>query len=371
MKIKAKSGLSFFNKLVLFFNYLAAIALLISYLASVTDPKDYWFIAFFGLAYPLLLLINILFITYWIFRLKSYLLLSLICILIGWKILHYNFGFHNNIADGPKSSDTHIRIMTYNVHGFTNLTSFGDVPTKKKILRLINEQQPDIISIEEFYTRRKGQFKIIDSLKEILHTDQYYFQSFNTQATDAAGLAIFTKYQIINTGFIKLSNNNSDNQVIFADLKSNNKIFRVYCLHLQSIRLQDEDHKYVDSVSQNGTANIRSSKRIGSKLKLAFIKRSQQVAIIKSHAAQCPYPYIFSGDFNDTPTSFAVNQMKNGLKNAFDEQGSGLGRTYNGDVPNFQIDYIMVSPQFDVINYKIIEKRLSDHYPVRSDLLLK
>jgi endonuclease/exonuclease/phosphatase family metal-dependent hydrolase len=63
--------------------------------------------------------------------------------------------------------------------------------------------------------------------------------------------------------------------------------------------------------------------------------------------------------------------MNKGLKNAFREKGSGMGRTYNGSFPNYQIDYIMAGKQFDVLNYNIIEKKLSDHYPVCSDLLLR
>jgi endonuclease/exonuclease/phosphatase family metal-dependent hydrolase len=62
--------------------------------------------------------------------------------------------------------------------------------------------------------------------------------------------------------------------------------------------------------------------------------------------------------------------MAKGLKNAFREKGAGFGRTYNGDFPNYQIDYIMASPQFDVASYLIIEKKLSDHFPLRSDLVL-
>jgi endonuclease/exonuclease/phosphatase family metal-dependent hydrolase len=31
----------------------------------------------------------------------------------------------------------------------------------------------------------------------------------------------------------------------------------------------------------------------------------------------------------------------------------------------------MASPAFDVASYNITEKKLSDHYPVRSDLVLK
>ncbi|HEY9196231.1 MAG TPA: endonuclease/exonuclease/phosphatase family protein, partial [Mucilaginibacter sp.] len=160
------------------------------------------------------------------------------------------------------------------------------------------------------------------------------------------------------------------NQCLYIDVNKNGKTFRVYSVHLQSIKFDPEDYKYIDSVSHKGKTDMQSTKRLGDKLKNAFIKRSVQVFKVKAHAAKCPYPYIISGDFNDTPTSFAVNQMAAGLKNAFCEKGSGLGRTYNGNFPNYQIDYIMASKQFEVASYQIIEKKLSDHYPLRSDLIL-
>ncbi|MFD2144077.1 endonuclease/exonuclease/phosphatase family protein [Mucilaginibacter antarcticus] len=109
---------------------------------------------------------------------------------------------------------------------------------------------------------------------------------------------------------------------------------------------------------KKGKADLESTKRLGGKIKRAFIKRSEQVLLVKTHARQCPYPYIIAGDFNDTPSSFAVNQMAKGLKNTFREKGSGMGRTYNGDFPNYQIDYIMTTSQFDVTGYRIIEKTL-------------
>jgi endonuclease/exonuclease/phosphatase family metal-dependent hydrolase len=63
--------------------------------------------------------------------------------------------------------------------------------------------------------------------------------------------------------------------------------------------------------------------------------------------------------------------MTDSLKNTFVEQGRGLGKTYNGKFPNFQIDYIAATSHFDVANYHIIKAKLSDHFPVRSDLRLK
>ena len=149
------------------------------------------------------------------------------------------------------------------------------------------------------------------------------------------------------------------------------QVIRIYAVHFQSIHFEQEDYQYIDAVSKKGQTDINSSRRIGSKLKHAFLKRSGQVALIKRHMAQCPNPYIIAGDFNDTPSSYAVNLMAKGIKNTFSEKGSGLGRTYNGDFPNFQIDYIMASNAFDILTYGIVRKKLSDHYPVYSDMRLK
>ena len=203
-------------------------------------------------------------------------------------------------------------------------------------------------------------------------TTFFYFEPFNfKKANEAMGIAVFSKYPIVNKGIIMLSNAGSGNQCIYVDVKKNNQIFRFYSIHLQSIRFGPDDYDYLAKVSKQGDADITSAKRIGGKLKRAFMKRSEQVFKIKDHAKQCPYPYVIAGDFNDTPSSYAVNQMAKGLKNAFREKGSGFARTYNGSFPNYQIDYIMASPNIDVASYHIVQKKLSDHYPVCSKLLLK
>ena len=105
-------------------------------------------------------------------------------------------------------------------------------------------------------------------------------------------------------------------------------------------------------------------------LRNAFLKRSNQVDLMKAHMKTCKIPFIVAGDFNDTPASYAVTQMTDSLKNTFKEQGTGFGKTYNGKFPNFQIDYIATTQTIDVVNYRIIEAKLSDHFPVRSDLRL-
>ncbi|GAA4100952.1 endonuclease/exonuclease/phosphatase family protein [Mucilaginibacter panaciglaebae] len=372
MKAKKKGKLPLIDKIFLWINCGLCLALLVSYLAPVTDPRKFWLIAFFGLAYPPILLTNLLMIFYWALRKRWFALISLIGIVCGWGVLKNNVGLHPGNSNQPKSSNTNvIRMMTYNVHDFKKYGGVKDISTKHEILNIIADKQPDVIGIEEFYSRKRGKFAMVDSIRKIMGSDNCYVESFGGNETVTIGIGIFSRYPIIAKGMIQLAPLFSGNQCLYADVKKGNKIFRLYSVHLQSINFDPEDYRYIDTVAKSGKPDLGSTKRLGSKLKRAFLKRAEQVVKIKEHARQCPYPYIIAGDFNDTPSSFAVNQMAKGLKNTFYEKGFGLGRTYNGDFPNYQIDYIMVTPQFDVASYTVIEKKLSDHFPVYADLVLK
>ncbi|MGZ3778908.1 MAG: endonuclease/exonuclease/phosphatase family protein [Mucilaginibacter sp.] len=370
--MKAKKGLNFVDKLFLWINIFLSTGLLISYLAPITNPTKVWPVAFFGLAYPYLLLGNALLIIYWLLRKRLWVLLPVICIAIGWKVLNKNIGLRFPRSESYTPNINLIKVMTYNVHNFKRYGSKNDISTKQDILQIVRDEQPDIIGFQEFYSRNKGQYDMLDSVQKILNSTNYYFLSVRSNRDEAIGLAIFSKFPITAHGMVQLSDRSSENQCIYADIKKGDKTFRFYSIHLQSIRFDPEDYRYLNNISQDSEGPEKgSAMRLGSKLKTAFMKRSEQVFKIKEHTAVCPYPYLITGDFNDTPASFAVNQMEKGLKNAFEEKGSGFGRTYNGSFPNFQIDYVMAAPGFEVLDYHIIKKRFSDHYPVRSDLVLK
>jgi len=369
--MKAKKKLPLFDKIVLCINVAAGLAILICYLAPIADPRKYWVIAFFGLAYPPILLTNGILILYWLLRKSWYALLSVCCTLVGINVFNNNIAFHTGSSNKPKLTDRNaIRFMTYNVHNFKKYDARQDISARHEILELIKKEDPDIIGMQEYFSRKRGQYAMTDSMKKILGFKNYYFVDVNQNEDEAIGIALFTKYKVINKGLILLAEPGSENQCIYIDIQKNERTFRVYSVHLQSISFKQQDYRYLDTVSK-GKPDLASTRRLGGKLKRAFIKRADQVFKIKDHAKVCPYPYIIAGDFNDTPTSFAVNQMRKGLKNAFREKGFGLGRTYNGNFPNYQIDYVMATPTFDVRSYTIVEKKLSDHYPIITDLVLK
>ena len=369
-KIKPAKKLNYFDKLVLFFTVIAAVSILLSLLASLIDPRTFWQLAFFGLAYPPLLLANLILVLYWLVRFSKLIFIPVTSILLGWGILVKSFNISSGSPDGSKKSANYFRLMTYNVHSFAGADESKYQPTQKEILQLIKDEQPDVVCMQEFFSRKKGEAAMVDSIKKVLHTTYFYRFTVNNIDYEGNGIAAFSKFPIVNKGLIPLAENNSTNQCIFIDVKTAGKIIRIYAVHLQSIHFLPEDYQVIDSVSKAEESNLHSYKRILSKLKNAFLKRSEQVYLVKNHAKTSPYPFVIAGDFNDTPASFAVNKMGEGLKNAFREKGNGFGSTYNGDFPNYQIDYILANPGFEVINYKVFKKKLSDHYPIRADLRL-
>lgn len=367
---RKKSKFSFFSKTILFANLIAAALLLLSYTASIIDPHSFWPIAFLGLAYPLFLLLNILFIIYWLLRAPKFALVSLLCILAGYKFLTGYIGFRETTAiTVPKSSQNFVRVMTYNVHSFKQFGDKNDQFTKDQILDIIRKEQPDVLCFQEFFSRKKGDYNFSKLIREILQSEHYYFVPSLKNEYEAIGMAIFSKLPILERGTIPFDDV-IGNGALFVDVRFKGHPFRIYNVHFQSISFQPEDYKYLKEVTKEIDTDVKSSRRIGSRLKQAFLKRSTQVSQVRAHAERAKVPYLVAGDFNDTPVSFAVNTMADGMKNSFQKKGSGFGITYNGDFPNFQIDYIFVSKEFDIKNYLIIDKKLSDHYPVRTDVEL-
>src|SRR5665811_503291 len=81
MKVNLKKVL---YKILLYVNAIFAITLLIAYLAVVISPGDFALPAFFGLAYPYLLLINIILVIIWAMLLRFEAFISVVVIAIGF-----------------------------------------------------------------------------------------------------------------------------------------------------------------------------------------------------------------------------------------------------------------------------------------------
>jgi endonuclease/exonuclease/phosphatase family metal-dependent hydrolase len=370
--MKKKSELTFLDKVLRLIALILVISLALGTLAGKIDPRDNKYIPFFGLAYPYLLMLNAAMIVWWLLRRRwLWAVLSAFVILIGWQAFNASIGFFGNEGVGPKADKDAIRMMTYNVHNFRPYGEEVIETVKEQMLDLIEDEHPDIICFQEFFTRYKGPYNITDSLKQSLKMKDVFFVPISQNEYEANGLAIFSRYPIINRGQIDFKDNNNGNTCIWADVKVQNRVMRVYNVHLQSIAFDKQDYNYLDKIKKKMDAELSSSKRIISMLKYAFTKRSEQVDFMLASMRNCEVPFIIAGDFNDTPASYSVTQLTSPLNNSFVKEGTGFGRTYNGKFPNFQIDYISTSKNIEILNHHVIGAKLSDHFPVRSDLKLK
>jgi len=308
---------SFLGNLLIYFNYIAVGCLLLSYIAPYTSPEAFWPIAFFGLAYPFLLLVNLLFAMLWILKKRKLFWVSLISIIIGYEFIGNTFQIN---FSKDKNGEKGIGVLSYNVRIFDLYNWRNNKDSRDKIFDLLDREAPDILCLQEFfYSEKKRYFNTLDTLAQFLKAGNHHAEYTKTLwDTDHWGIVTFSTYPIINKGRLNFQTG-SNNICIYTDIKVNSDTFRVYNMHLASIHFGDKDYKTVDNINKSGTLEILK------KLKRAFQKRAVQADLIAKHLEKSPYPIILCGDFNDSPISYAYQKISKGLLDAFVESGNGLG----------------------------------------------
>ncbi len=352
------------NRFAMLLNHFAAIGLLISYLSPHISPQIFWLLAFFGLAYPILLIINVLFILYWLVQFKKRFIYSLLIIFCGFNYLSRTFQF--KLSDSKENDKALIKIMSYNVKAFDLYNWTKNTETKTKMYQLIADENPEIVCFQEFYSRDSSAFDNYDSISTTTKLKNIHVEyTSHARLKQHFGIATYSKFPIVNRGKIDFGYK-SNNVCIYTDLIVGKDTIRVYNMHLQSIAFSKDDYKFAEELHSEieTKEEVERSKNILRRLKRAFVKRSKQADIIGAHIASSKYKVIVCGDFNDTPTSYTYNTISDNLKDSFLESGRGLGKTYSGVFPSFRIDYILHDKKFNSYNYKTIKEEYSDHFPI-------
>ena len=354
-------------RLLLLLNVIVVLPLLSSYLAPYVPPDRFWPIAFIGLAYPVLVIVNLLFMIFWLILVRKYFIISLLAIALGLPHILMRIRF-NSPAD-IENKRTAIKVMSYNVRLFDlyNWKDSKSRATRDKIFDLIYTEAPDILCFQEFYGGDIRHFNVIDTLLGFQQAKYYhvsYIRKKNRQTP--FGIAIFSRFQIIHNQEVT-SNTSGNNFCIYSDLLIGKDTVRVMNTHLESIRLGYEDYLFVSDLTSNRTENhslSEGSLKIFGKMRSAYRKRAEQVRVVSAEIEKSPYPVILCGDFNDTPLSYAYHKIAQKLEDAFVEAGSGTGKTNAGILPYFRIDYIFHDATFSACQFRTIQAEYSDHYPV-------
>jgi endonuclease/exonuclease/phosphatase family metal-dependent hydrolase len=333
---------NFLNKIIVLVNSILAILLLLSYLLPYISPEKVPIFTIISLAVPVLLALNIFFIIYWIIKLKKYFTISLISIILG-------IGYISNIYKFSEKKiflNDDLKVMSYNVRLFNHYNWSTDSTIVKKISSFIAEKEPDVLSIQEYYDAENLQLK-------------YPYQFIKTKSNfNKFGLAIFSKFNIINSGSLDLKE--SANNIIYTDILKDKDTIRVYNIHLESLKM---------NTSQENFGIINSDKLL-EQMEASFQKQAKQVELFLQHEKKWDGKKILCGDFNNTAFSWVYRELSNEKQDAFKEAGKGLGKTFNYWFP-LRIDFILTDANFDINNFKTFNVPYSDHYPILARLNLK
>jgi len=213
-----------------------------------------------------------------------------------------------------------INIISYNIHSGLNKNMF---PTLFDTIDFLKEADADIICLQEVNESVRAGFQV-SSFKEELKMNSH----FGANVVDLGynyGLVTYSKYPIKGEEHIYLSSFREQRGMLHTVVKVDYRKLNIINVHL-------------------GLDN--NEREIQIRELLDFIKKLGDE------------PYIVVGDFNQGSVSIDDNILKDVAKK--------LGKSNILTFPTGldRIDYIFVSSNIKVLDYDVLIKDMSDHYPV-------
>lgn len=98
----------------------------------------------------------------------------------------------------------------------------------------------------------------------------------------------------------------------------------------------------------------------------AYLLRAVEVEAIADVLEEETLPFILCGDFNSVPHNWAYRHLaaELGLQDAFEVAGRGWGATYHTRYPFARIDFVLTSPEWEIVSARVGDVSLSDHRPL-------
>lgn len=352
-----------FHGLFLSANIAIALFLVISAYSDRISPDSNLFFSYMGLAFPILCILNILCVIYWLCLGKwKVVLLSLSAIAVCWGPINRYYPFHRQEKSTPQENV--IKILTYNVmaFGYKGHTKMNP----NKIIKYIIESEADIVCMQEYAENKSAKNLTKDKIYDALSMYPYHSVIYlNESRFQNMGIAVFSKYPISNSRRIKYDSRFNGSSIHQIDVKGEK--LTLINNHLESFKLTMEDRSrystFIKKLTSDGLDELRGA--FQQKLGPAFQIRARQAEAIAAEVKkQKDKNILVCGDFNDTPISYAHRTIQGDLTDAFVESGRGMGITYNQNFFWFRIDNILHSPNLKAINCTVDKVKYSDHYPM-------
>ena len=340
---------------------------LLTYLLSYSLVIDHWLAGFIMMTLPYAQILCLISLIYWIFRRAKRALLPLLVLALGYGFIPRSVVWNT----AKKSDERDLRVLSYNVYGLYSNNYTENESKVKSLKSFMLDYGADIKCFQEFYSHEdRKPYRTINMMKE--KYPHYAFIPLKEdffEAKEKMGLAIFSKYPIINHAGKQFGN--SANGYLFADIVAKNDTFRVINLQLWSMgirvgrvtgKIRDQDY---EDAKKEGRGIMNS-------LRKGFINHKDEMTQINRLIQESLHPVILVGDLNETPYGWAYGTLRERMQNSFEEAGRGFGFTLNRSPYLVRIDNQFCSKEFRVNQFITLRNiNYSDHFPIVADYQLK
>ena len=315
------------------------------------DPSLHPRISVIGLAFPIFLILNLLYLPIWLIFKPRMLVVPVFGIILcaDYILDYYPISMRGKSDDVPA-----LTVMTWNCHEM----QYYQHDSIHFATDYILETGADIICLQE-YTFASERYK---KLHDELMTRGY-------QLNHVGCISVMSRFPVLNDVAVPI-------EVVLGtgamqvDLQMpDNDTLSVICVHLESNKLSSDDKDEYDAAIRSGEHEKMKDEAhyLAGKLAVAAQIRANQINLLAKRVDSIAthHPVLMCGDFNDTPISYAYQHISRRLKNAYRSRGCGVGVTFNEKNFPVRIDHVFYTSDLTCTDVMIDHTIwASDHYPV-------
>lgn len=334
------------------------IMLLIGYSGNI-NPAEHPTIASVGLFFPIFLVINLLFLVFWILFYWRGALIPILGYIVAYVPVRTYIPF--NYPSAPPEGA--IKVLSFNVYNFA--VADGGRGLDNGIVDYILNSGADIVCLQEAAMHVLDLEEVAPVLKKEYPHSLVYGADSNQDC-----LSIFTKYPILRAERIKYDSDSNLSLAYYLNIDGEEVL--VVNNHFESNKLNQEDKDKFKSIVKGTMDNdsVRTeSKLLLGKLSGAVKVRAPQVQKVADYIEKTRkergISAIVCGDFNDTPISYSHKKLSENLTDCYVASGNGPGFSYHRAGMFVRIDNIFCSEEWQPYAAEVDDKiTLSDHYPI-------
>ncbi|MBR1889490.1 MAG: endonuclease/exonuclease/phosphatase family protein [Alloprevotella sp.] len=353
-----KKGYNIGEQFMAGLSYMSGTLLLLCAFSPLISPQYFSYVTLLGLAFPLALAGTFfLFLLTLLFTPKKAWICGIALLLSLPAIRRY---FPINLSSPPPKNALHVLSFNTLGYGVFGQYSFPDGHVNQ-IGKYLKEKNADIVCLQE--ANISGKY-----YRKYVQPQMAQYRHHSSTNFDKSTLAVFSKYPIVREEMI-CQNVGNGAMAYWIELQPQDTLL-VVNTHLLSYSFSQKEKENINSSVAHPKSSSSRHTLFNIMHKVAKVsgRRAEMVDSIASFLERHKNEsMIVCGDFNDTPISYAYNQLSKNLKDAYVRTGNGLGRSYREGSFVVRIDHLFCSKDWRPYACTVdnsIDK--SDHYPIEA-----